>query len=55
MNEQKKGAFIFKDKNNTFFGCFTKQSEKSDTLNYLLKKIKFKNKRDFGESCLEVK
>ena len=55
MNEQKKGAFIFKDKNNTFFGCFTKQSEKSDTLNYLLKKIKFKNKKNLGEKCLEVK
>ncbi len=55
IKEQKKGAFFFKDKNNIYFGCFINQSEKSDTLNYLLKKIKFKSRKDLDEKCLEVK
>jgi hypothetical protein len=55
IKEQKKGAFFFKDKNSIYFSCFIKQSEKSDTLNYFLKKIKFKSRKDLGEKCLEVK
>jgi hypothetical protein len=55
IKEQKKGAFFFKDKNSIYFGCFINQSEKSDTLNYLLKKIKFKSRKDLDEKCLEVK
>ena len=55
IKNKKKGHFFFKDKNNIYFGCFINQSEKSDTLNYLLKKIKFKSRKDLDEKCLEVK
>lgn len=54
-SEQKKGVFLFKDKNKTYFGCFIKQIDNSETLDFLLKKIKFKNRKDLGEKCLVIK
>jgi phosphatidylserine/phosphatidylglycerophosphate/cardiolipin synthase-like enzyme len=49
--EKEKGSFFIFDDKNLYYGCFT-QSGKSDTLNYLLNKIKFKLKKDNGEDCL---
>ncbi len=48
--EKEKGSFIIFDDKDLYYGCYTLSGE-SSTLQYLLNKIKFRIKKDNGETC----